>query len=79
MNADILFRVAIGVAAVAAAAWPLLKPRIETLLKLSPSAPGDTLAADAHTVMSIALRLKDAGKAKSAELARSLIASILTE
>lgn len=81
MTADMVLRVLIGAAACVALAWPFVRPRIDALLSRAAAKPsGDgTLEADAHTVMTIALRLKAAGKTKSSEIARSLIDSILTE
>jgi hypothetical protein len=85
MTADIAFRVVIGLGAVLTASWPFVRPQIDALIARASSkkpaaetaaAPGD---ADAHTVMSIAIRLKEAGKTKSAEIARSLVDSMLTE
>lgn len=79
MNAETLLRVGIGLAACVSLAWPFLKPYLDTVLRLPVASGGDALASDAHTVMTIALRLKAAGKAKSSEIARMLIDSILTE
>lgn len=74
-----MLRIAIGIAACVSLAWPFLRPRLDAILRLKPTAPGGSLENDAHTVMAIAMRLKAAGKTKSSEIARSLIDSLLTE
>lgn len=81
MNAETVVRVAIGIAACVSLAWPFLRPRLDSFLQLAtlPKLSSGSIESDAHTVMTIALRLKAAGKTKSSEIARSLIDSILTE
>ena len=79
MSGELAFRFCIGLTAISVAVWPFIKPRIESLINRPASSGEYPVANDAHTVMSIALRLKAAGKSKSAEIARSLIDSMITE
>jgi len=74
MTTELAVRIAMGVAAIAVLAWPFVSGRFASISLASPS-----IASDAHTVMAIALRLKETQKDKSAAIARSLIESMLTE
>lgn len=75
MTTELAIRIALGLAAVAVLAWPFVSGRFSAIsLATNPS-----IASDAHTVMAIALRLKETQKDKSAAIARSLIESMLTE